>query len=180
MTTVQLLLTLLLSTPVRQGTESTEELNARLESIAEDAFAVAPTVDDALLILAVAQHESGFALDVDKGPCRAGTCDSGRAACMMQIHASTQRRAELFADRRECFRVGLAALKSSMASCRENDEATKLAQYASGTCLRGKKGARELHRGWLNWRARYVKALQKELTGRVSMVAPAGAIHGER
>src|SRR5512139_1111558 len=112
--------------PVMPGHEETDDAKrARLTSIAEDAAAVALDPDvrplfagplgreaTAAAILAVAYHESGFAADVDSGRCyRVGAfksrCDHGRAVCLMQIQNAD------IADRRECFRVGLAGLRRS-------------------------------------------------------------------
>jgi len=110
----------------------------------------------AALMMAVAYHESGFMKDVDVGPCwrgRANTstrCDSGRAACLMQIHVSDGQtaegytREELFADRKKCFRAGLHLLRRSMAACSHLPEKHKLASYASGTCKGGLKDSESL------------------------------------
>lgn len=154
------LLSLSIVGPPKGQTESTEALRVRLESIADDASAVAKTDADALLILAVAEHESGFALNVDRGPCRPGTCDNGQAACMMQIHANAERRAELFADRRECFRVALAALHSSAVACKSLPPEERFAAYASGGCIStaGRKSSRELFALWRKWRSRFERA----------------------
>jgi hypothetical protein len=157
-----LLLLVRVVAPPAGMTETAEELDARLRSIAVDAAAAAQEDPaDALLIIAVAQHESGFALDVDRGPCRPNTCDGGRAACMLQIWAGPERRAALFADRQLCFRVGLRALKHSrLAEC-PSDE-MQFAGYAGGSCARGAKGSRELYTYWLSWLASYAKEKAKQ------------------
>lgn len=161
MSLAELLLTLLLATPIvappKGQTESAEELRARLASIALDAASVATTPGDATLLLAVAEHESGLARDVDLGPCRAGTCDNGTAACMLQIHGDREMRARLFADRKLCFSMGLAALKSSAATCRALPVEERFAVYASGSCSSeaGRKASRELFRYWQRWAQRY-------------------------
>jgi hypothetical protein len=137
--------------------ETRDQQMARLWSIAEDAVAVAGEDHpaDALLILAVAQHESGFALDVDRGPCRAGTCDGGLAACMLQIQSQSSKvRAHLFADRRYCFSVGLQALKHSrIAECPQDE--LQFAAYAGGSCARGARGSRDLYNFWQAWLGHY-------------------------
>jgi hypothetical protein len=166
MALADVLFAILLSTPVAappEGmTETRAELEVRLRSIADDAAAVAnddPT--DALLLLAVAQHESDFALDVDRGPCRAGTCDGSRAACLLQIQASPERRAALFADRRLCFAVGLRALKHGrLAECPSVE--MQFAGYAGGSCSRGARGSRELYAYWQRWIARYAAEVARE------------------
>lgn len=103
----------------------------------------------AALIMAVAFHESGFARDVDFGPCYRGKsgdgtrCDSGRAACLMQVHADHGKTPdgwtlqELFEDRKKCFRAGLRLLRSSFGQCRANAYEHRLAAFASGRCDRG-------------------------------------------
>lgn len=146
-----------IAAPPAGMTETEDEKKLRLRSIADDAAFVAnDDPSDALLILAVAHHESGFALDVDKGPCRAGTCDGGHAACMMQIWSNDPKeRARLFADRRACFEKGLKALHNSRDLCGPGE--LVFSAYAAGSCISeaGHKGSRELYRYWLNWQGRY-------------------------
>ncbi|HTJ84565.1 MAG TPA: hypothetical protein VL400_22755 [Polyangiaceae bacterium] len=149
--------------------ETIEERRERYAAIAEAARDVAYDPNEkpvfggkygrartAALMLAVAYHESGFMKDVDLGPCwrgKAGTstrCDSGRAACLMQIHvadgqtAEGYTREELFADRKKCFRSGLHLLRRSMSACSHLPEKHKLASYASGTCKGGLKDSESL------------------------------------
>lgn len=158
--------------------ETEEERAARYAGIAADAYLVAfdPTTkplfggkrgraQTAALLLAVAFHESGFAPDVDKGPCFRGgatkgrgirsRCDGGRATCMLQIWMGPNGKTpegwtqqDLFDDRTKCFRAGLRGLRASHALCRKKGNAkdTLFAAYASGSCGKGHKGARELYR----------------------------------
>jgi hypothetical protein len=102
----------------------------------------------AALLVSVAYHESEFAKDVDVGPCyrvgnRSQRCDGGRAACMLQINVGERKtaegwtKAELFADRKKCFRAGLSIMRGSFASCASLGQAFLLNSYASGTCARG-------------------------------------------
>lgn len=135
--------------------ETRAEQEERLAEIAADALSVAGSPDEALLILAVAEHESGFAIDVDKGPCREGTCDSGAAFCMLQVHADREHGAELFKDRRMCFREGLTALRRSRGQCRKEPAPFQFSAYASGTCEAGHKGSAELYSAWVAWGGRY-------------------------
>lgn len=165
-----LLLAHTIKAPAPGWSETTEERNARLRSIAEDAAFVAKDVpEDALLILGVAEHESGFEVSVDKGPCYRGKdgtgpqCDSGRAACMMQILASSEKeKAQLFADRRYCFAKGLKTLKSSQGMCLKYGEEYQFGAYAAGDCERGLQGSRELLAYWRNWLALYGMQKAKE------------------
>ena len=105
----------------------------------------------AALVAAVAIRESdGFARDVDLGPCdRRGNsrrCDSGRSACLMQIHLGKAKTAEgwtqreLFADRAKCFRAGLHLMRSSWWACARGQE---LNVYASGRCSFGDEITRD-------------------------------------
>jgi hypothetical protein len=140
--------------------ESSAERRERYASIAADVEAVvsepgAPAVlgnrlEAATLLTAVAFHESGFARDVDLGPCyrgadgRGARCDSGRAVCLVQIQARAARdRDELQRDRRACLRRGLRAIATSLATCKSNSPQHRLAGL-SGSCSRGLKGSREI------------------------------------
>lgn len=152
--------------------ETQSERAARYREIARAAWTVAaePPVKPLLVlfygkdvrirtaaaILAVAFHESAFAHDVDRGPkcyrkIEPTRCDSGRAHCMMQIqmtHAGKSPEgytgAELFADREKCFRSGVRQLAASQAFCGSKGWRERFAVFASGTCERGHKSAREL------------------------------------
>jgi len=151
-------------------TETREEQLIRLRLIADDAASQGVSVEDALLILAVSQHESGFNQRVDLGPCyrgkdgRGSQCDYGKAACMMQIHGSDEQRASYFKDRKKCFSAGLKALKYSMAVCREQGVENQFSAYASGSCINpeGHKGSAELYRYWVKWKSMYAAQLAKE------------------
>lgn len=110
----------------------------------------------ASLLLAIAYHESGFAKDVDKGPCYRGKsgnsarCDSGMSACLMQIHIGdgstpegwTQK--DLFADRKKCFAAGLRLIRRSFAACKSLPIKHRLNAYASGSCAKGHEGSERL------------------------------------
>lgn len=104
-------------------------------------------------LLAIAFMESGFARDVDLGPCYRGRgfaarCDGGNSAGMMQfklgegttagpihgIEGKTQK--DIFADRRLMFGIGLHMVRRSMKACRKYGEDWGLNVYASGTCVR--------------------------------------------
>lgn len=107
----------------------------------------------ALMLVAVAHHESGFARDVDVGPCYRGgnlraRCDGGNSACMVQIRigSGTTRegwtQADLFADRSKCFRAGLHMLRR--AHCSQNPQASQWVAYASGSCSNVTRAGLEL------------------------------------
>ncbi len=155
--------------PMPGWAETVEERRDRYAAIADAARAVAFDPNErpvfggkharartAALLVAIAYHESGFARDVDLGPCYRGKaddgkrCDEGRAACLMQIHISDGQTAEgytrdeLFADRTKCFRSGLHLVRRSFQACRELPEKHRLASYASGTCKGGLRGSEEL------------------------------------
>lgn len=105
----------------------------------------------ALQLLSIAYMESGFAKDVDKGPCYQGRgfrgrCDGGRAKCMMQIrvddgvtilalHGVAGLTGEqLHADRHACFRTGLHMVRRSFRACTKLGPDHRLDVYASGYC----------------------------------------------
>ena len=123
---------------------SDEQTFARYESIAEDladvtseelpAFAGPDgTVKTALLALSIASLESGgFRADVDStkpsGDCHGGHC---HAVCVAQIWLRPGERVE---NRRDCFRLELARIRESLATCRTLPLSQRLAVYASGSC----------------------------------------------
>jgi hypothetical protein len=150
-------------------TETVEQRSARYTSIASDleTFVFDPETKPAFagetgreqtaaLLLAIAYHESGFAKDVDLGPCyrgpkgRGSRCDSGMSACLLQIHLGTGKtpegwtQAELFADRKKCFATGLRLVRGSLGACRHLPIRDRLSAYASGSCDRGAEASRAL------------------------------------
>lgn len=159
-----------------QGWEETaDEKRARYESIASDLAEVMFSSDvsplesgprgrarSAALVLAVAYHESGFAADVDKGPCFRGKdafgrdwherCDGGSSACMLQVKVGEGQsyegwsREELFADRKKCFRAGYRLIQRSRRACSKLAPDLWLTAYAGGTCTNplGQVRSREL------------------------------------
>lgn len=154
-----------ISQPPLTAMETDEQEAARIHSIVEDAIAVGGDAEDATLLLAVSFHESGWAADVDLGPCQRGEpggpfrsrCDDSKAYCMMQIHASPEHGAELFKDRRMCFREGLAALHASAKACSKGPASEQFGVYAAGSCstLAAKRGSRALFGQWRTLLTRY-------------------------
>jgi hypothetical protein len=141
--------------------ETPQEREARYRSIAEDVWAVAYDPDvkpvyagpngrahTASLLLAVTYMESGWAPDVDKGPCYRGKkggaqwsrCDGGRSACMAQINIGTGRTLEgwtqkdLFDDRRKCLTVATRLLRGSVNACKALGPDAALNLYGQGYC----------------------------------------------
>lgn len=138
--------------------ESAEDKEERYASLASDLYEVAFDREltplfrgkhgrsmTAMLALAVAFHESGFAKDVDRGPCYRAKgyerrCDGGRAACVMQVEVGEGStldgwtKADLFADRQKCFRAGIKILRRSMHTCRDLPVSAQLSIYAGGAC----------------------------------------------
>jgi hypothetical protein len=127
-------------------TETVNERRARLEQIAADAWHVA-RIDEplpwrtrqetAIVLLALACHESSFRLDVDADRCstdpREGDCDGGRAKCLLQIHpASADEAVEVNGSRIGCFRAGLRRVRASVRTCTAPGAA--LALYTGGQC----------------------------------------------
>ncbi len=164
--TPELILTVLLTlpVPVMPGHDETPEArNGRLAEIAQVFAAEAPrlpgfSADAALaLALATAYHESGFALDVDIGPCyrgkdgKNGRCDHGRAKCLFQLHA------RVWPDRTACVRVGVSAVRQSLRMCDHLPPRDRLAGL-SGSCTRGAKGSREIFAIADNMRAKIARA----------------------
>lgn len=144
-----------------EWTETAEQREQRYASIAEDLWAVAYDPEQppiyagpqgraatVALVLAVAYMESGFAPDVDKGPCYRGKkggpywsrCDGGRSACMMQLNIGNGTTAEgwsqedLFADRQKCFRAAIRKLRGSVGACKALGPDAALNAYGQGYC----------------------------------------------
>lgn len=144
-----------------EAAETTEERQARYADIAWDIATVSVESSatergqkrTAAVLLGIAWHESGFAKDVDMGPCAParlanGGCDSektkygfvGRAKSLWQI-----RNFEV-PDRKSGARIALRLVRRSLTACRRLPQEAQLAAYASGTCEspRGQKASREL------------------------------------
>jgi hypothetical protein len=136
-----------------EATETASERAQRYEDIAEDISAV--VLEDsarapvqrraAALLVGIAWHESGFAKDVDLGPCapdrvKKGGCDSGRAKGLWQIQAYD------VPTRRDGARLALRLARRSLTACRELPVSARLAAYAGGTCAStgGQVRSREL------------------------------------
>ena len=145
--------------------ETVAETNTRYESIASDLVEVVfdkdekpiYTGDDARVrtlsvMLAIDSFESGFHKDVDQGFGKFSKGDHGASWCLGQINLGGQRvhvkedgtieygtgwsGQDLVQDRKKCFRVQLAILRSSFA-CPTSVEDGKLSLYASGDCSKG-------------------------------------------
>lgn len=169
--------------------ETVEQKQERYLSIAEDIAEVAfdpaeqpvfngprGRVGTAALILALAFGESGFARDVDQGPCyrgadgRSSRCDGGQSACMMQIRIGAGRtregwsQADLFADRTKCLRAGMHLARRSFRACRGEQLEYRLNAYASGVCGRGHLGSQARMRLWRRIYDRAGRPTEPDLT----------------
>lgn len=126
-----------------EAEETADERELRYADIAEDVAAVVATdVPElaarrraAALLVAIAWHESGFAKDVDLGPCapgrlKGGGCDSGRAVSLWQV----QNHSAQIAGRRDAARIALRLARRSFQACRHLPRELRLAVYAGGTC----------------------------------------------
>lgn len=109
----------------------------------------------AATLLALAFVESGFAKDVDKGPCsskrgKGMDCDGGNAAGLGQIRlddgksilaihgVEDKTKAEIFGDRELMFGIELFMVRRSFQSCRKYGADWSLNVYASGSCTRSR------------------------------------------
>lgn len=112
----------------------------------------------AVTLLALSFMESGFAHDVDKGPCsssrpRGMDCDGRQAAGLGQIRVEQGKtllamhgiegktQEDIFADRELMFRIELFMVRQSFLSCRKYGADWALNVYASGSCTRATKSA---------------------------------------
>lgn len=140
------------------GYEETEaERVARYGAIAADVAAVALDENErplpgrtrertAAQLVGISIAESGFAKDVDIGPCYRGSgstndrCGRGASVCILQINVGAGKtaegwtRAELVADRRKCLRAGLHLARRSFGACTAFGAGHELDAYASGKC----------------------------------------------
>jgi len=123
--------------------ETPEQRQERYAGIARAAVKVGRDRKTIGMLLALSFHESGWARDVDLGPCYRGRdgkgarCDSGRAACLMQVRTDVHHRvsaADLFADREKCFAEGLRIARGSIAQCSRIGIDHALDAYAGGSC----------------------------------------------
>lgn len=99
------------------------------------------------LLLAVASFESGFRRDVDLG-LGARARGEGVDSCLLQLRVGRGRtaegwsHAELVADRRRCFRAGLALMRRSFGACRQLAVLDRLSAYATGRCTAAQRHSR--------------------------------------
>lgn len=132
--------------PAYPGWEETQaERLERYQGIAHAAVEVGRTRTTVAKLLAVSFHESGWARDVDLGPCYRGKdgksprCDGGRASCMMQVRTDVHRwkSEDLFASREACFRAGLELLNRSGKACAKLGPLYAYDSYTGGACIDG-------------------------------------------
>jgi hypothetical protein len=102
---------------------------------------------------AIADHESGYRLDVDLGVGKYARGDHGTSVCLMQVnldkgfvHVGSEvwSDKDLLSDRKKCFRAGLARMKESRKKCSYNPGWAQYAAYASGSCKRGWNAAKAI------------------------------------
>lgn len=131
--------------------ETVEARAARYAAIAHDVAEVAESPAEALRIVAVIHHESGFAADVDAGQCyrgvdgRSGRCDSGKAVCLAQLQPMRRKDREAArTDRKACLRQAVVAIRRSLTMCATNSPEHRYAGL-SGSCSRGLRGSREIY-----------------------------------
>jgi len=134
--------------------ESYDEGYDRYESIAEDLIDVVydhseePVFDGEygraktlMLMLSIANKESGFQKFVDYGIGARSHGPGGGQWCLMQINIGSGVTKEgwsgkdLIKDRKKCFTSALHILRSSFNSCKHLKEEDKLSGYAAGKCI---------------------------------------------
>ena len=166
--------------------ETVEERTARYGEIARDIVEVVvdkgrvpgfSSVETIALVVAVAHHESGFAADIDAGECFRGVdpkrCDSGRAICILQVHAFAGATANELKDRRTCIASAVYKLRASANMCRTNAPADRFAAYGSGSCDAGREGSAALFGMWrrVNGLAKYEASRRERARRRASSTA---------
>lgn len=136
-----------------EATETVEERTGRYMEISKDIAEVVMETEKtsaakrraAALLTGIAWHESGFAKDVDIGPCapgrlKKGGCDRGRARGLWQIQAYE------VPTRKDGARLALKLARRSITACKKLPAKAQLAAYAGGTCTSkmGQKRSAEL------------------------------------
>jgi hypothetical protein len=165
--------------------EPLAEAELRYESIAEDISAVAMDEDEpplftgpaareatAVLLSAVAWHESGFRKDVDicKGARSKG--DKGRSVGLLQVmkgpnyegHSAT----EICQDRRLAIRLGLHVLRRAKETCRGGPRVW-LQSYAAGGCGIRSSSARDACAAFERVGKKHLVGISCESAGPVSL-----------
>lgn len=124
-----------------EATETAEDRTFRYTEISRDivtAVGGLPTSAQkgaAQMLVAISFHESGWAKDVDLGPCaprrlKIGGCDHGRAVSIFQVQGHDLEKE----SREEAARVALRLAFRSMSACRTLPAEERLAVYAGGNC----------------------------------------------
>lgn len=151
------------SPPGRSGRESQHEALTRYESIAGDVMHVVEREPPlfggakgrertAVLMIAVALHESAYRLDVDRGETRGriGECS------IWQIVPAERGSCDAWKDRRLAAGIALERMRRSQRACMKPGVPVEhlLAAYASGSCTRGHKESRIRVETAMRWFAR--------------------------
>lgn len=155
---------MLLISPINPAFESEQEHADRMERIATDIVEVTYDKSEAPIILigpnsrrlaammvfAVARHESSFYYNMDKNEGKDPRGDNGRSWCLMQLNigkgktSEGWRGSELIDDRQKCLRSGYRSMKQSFGACRRYPQIYGLSAYASGLCTKGRKASKEM------------------------------------
>lgn len=150
-----------------EAVETVDERTVRYMDISKDVTAAVGDLPAgarkgaAQLLIAIAWHESGFAKDVDLGPCapgrlRIGGCDHGRARGLWQVQAYD------WGHRQEAAALAMRLAFRSMTACKKLPPEEQLAAYTGGTCA-SKMG---------RFRSREIWAVLKRIRAMPSKLSP--------
>src|SRR5262249_45961253 len=129
-----------------EATETAEDRTFRYTEIAADIARAVEGMPEgqgrrgaAEILVAIGFHESGFAFDVDVGPCapgrlRIGGCDGGRARSLWQLQAWEPDQGDgAPSQRSQAAREALRRAFRSLSACRDLAREERLAMYAGGS-----------------------------------------------
>jgi hypothetical protein len=141
--------------------EPLDEAEKRYESIAEDLAAIVNDENEpplfsgpagreatAVMLSAIAWHESGFRRDVDACKGARSKGDDGRSLGLLQVMAGPNHEGhsadEICGDRRLALRLGLHVLRRAKENCAKGGPRSWLQSYAAGSCSTPSNASRDV------------------------------------
>lgn len=133
-----------------------EAIALAIATVAEDpteAPIVGSPEESALVLVAIAKHESSFRADVESGAKRSrmGACGLYQALPRAGRTPEGWTCDDLVADREKAARAAFHRARSSWRSCGRKDPRRALAAYASGSCKKGLKESRAMVMSARRW-----------------------------
>jgi hypothetical protein len=172
--------------------EPVEEAERRYESIAEDLAAIVSDQNEppvfngpagreatAILLSAIAWHESAFRRDVDACKGARSKGDDGRSLGLLQVMAGPNHEGysadEICSDRRLALRLGLHVLRRAKENCSKGGPRSWLQSYASGGCGTPSNATQGVCAAFERVGTKRLNGISCSSTGPVSLRATAGS-----